>query len=140
MNLERLRSLAGITESNHYNEPKANHPVKSGAGTATTADGKDLKKMPEMKHNHPKTSEKTGDKSANYSKEMGGKKVKEPHDMMHKKGGKGKTDEPKANHKIKLGGKEVHVKEMASALVESGDVEGNLVALIQELQEQGLDL
>lgn len=130
---KRLKELAGVTEAD-YSEPKANHPVKSG--------GEDVKGTLGHKHQKPATSTKTGDHSANYNKEAGGKVVKNSNEMdqHHKAGGKGHTDEPKANHKVKTGGKEVHVKEMAQAIAQSGDMEGTLAALIQELQEQGLEL
>lgn len=111
MDLERLRVLAGINEAANYKEPKATHKVKSGAGSSSTGEGsKDLKHKPEMSWTDPK-----GAKS-------------------------GKYNEPKANHAVKAGGKTVHVKEMAQAIVESGDVEGTLAALVHALQEAGVEL
>ena len=146
--LTRLKFLAGVplNEGEHlYSEPKADHEVKSGAGTDTTAHGKDHKDKPEMDWTHPKTSKNTGDKSGDGKKPGGhpdGKVVKDKNEMgeHHKKGGKGHTDEPKANHQKKLGGKEVHVKEWAQAIVESGDVEGTMRDLLAALQEAGVEL
>ena len=152
----RLQFLAGVPleeGANMYAEPKANHKVDSKSGTDSHANGHDIKDKPEMDMMHPKTSKNTGDKSGDGKKPGGhpdGKVVKDKNEMSekHTKGGKGHTDEPKANHAKKsfasdaahAKGKDIHVKEWAQAIVESGDVEGTIRELLAALEEAGVEL
>ncbi len=148
----RMQFLAGNLQEgvNMYAEPKADHKVDSKSGTDSHAKGHDIKDKPEMDMTHPKTSKLTGDKSGDGKKDAGGKVVKDKNEMseVQKKGGKGKTEEPKANHakksfasdKAHANGKDIHVKEWAQAIVESGDVEGTVRELIAALQEAGVEL
>jgi hypothetical protein len=165
MDLERLRALAGIEEGASYAEPKANHKVKSGAGTSTTANGKD--------HGHPTgmdmkkldASKKTGNSSADYEKKTGGdvvmsdNKMKQHTPKSHKSDdksgqgehakksfasseahGKGKDHGSEKNHMDRVNKTTTAIKEMAETIMESDDAEATLAALIRELQQAGLEL
>lgn len=155
MDLKRLQFLAGnLNEgANLYAEPMADHKVDSKSTTDSHANGHDIKDKPEMDMKKLDTSKNTGDKSGDGKKPEGhpdGKVVKNKNDMdmHHKKGGKGNTAEPKANHakksfasdKAHASGKDIHVKEWAQAIAESGDVEGTMRELLSALEEAGVEL
>jgi hypothetical protein len=102
-----------------------------------------------MKMTKPGTSTKTGDQSAAYGKETGGKVVKGDNKMDQHMPKSKKSDDKsgQGEHAVKsfatsaahAKGKD-KVRHMAEAILESGDVEGTLAALIRELQEAGVEL